>query len=339
MKRYNPTEIEPKWQKIWADDRRYEAKDFDERQKFYISCMFPYPSAAGMHTGHSMEHAIVDGTARFQRAHGKNVLNPVGWDSFGLPAENYAIKTGKAPAISTQENIAGFRNQLTRMGASIDWSREIDTSDPSYYKWTQWIFTQLFERGLAYQKEANQWWCDIDKTVLANEQVINGKCWRHDGPNDPPVTKKKIKQWFFKITDYADQLLEEIPALNWPDKIKTAQENWIGRSEGAEIIFPINGQDAEITVFSTRPDTLFGATFLVLAPEHPLVRQLANDDTRETVDAYIDAAIKKSEIERQSEGKEKTGVFTGSHAINPANGERYRFGLPTMYWAVMVLVL
>ncbi len=322
MKRYNPSELEPKWQQTWAADSRYHAPDTSDKPKYYVTGMFPYPSGAGMHTGHFFEHSIVDGVARFRRALGYNVMYPMGFDNFGLPAENYAIKTGVSPQQATADNIANFKNQLTRVGASIDWDREVQTSDPSYYKWTQWIFTQLYERGLAYQKEASQWWCDIDKTVLANEQVVNGKCWRHDGPNDPPVTKKKIKQWFFKITDYADQLLEEIPALNWPDKIKTAQENWIGRSEGAEIIFPINGQDAEITVFSTRPDTLFGASFLVLAPEHPLAWQLANDDTRETVDAYIDAAIKKSEIERQSEGKEKTGVFTGSHATNPATGEK-----------------
>lgn len=322
MKRYNPSEIEPKWQQIWASEDRYRAPDQSDKPKYYVTGMFPYPSGAGMHTGHFMEHSIVDGVARFRRALGYNVVYPMGWDSFGLPAENYAIKTGKKPQVTTEENIASFKNQLKRVGASIDWSREINTADPSYYKWTQWIFTQLFARGLAYQKEANQWWCDIDKTVLANEQVVNGKCWRHDGPNDPPVTKKNIKQWFFKITEYADQLLEEIPALNWPSKIKTAQENWIGRSQGAEIQFQVEGSDRDIAVFSTRPDTLFGATFLVLAPEHPLARELANDDTREAVKAYIDDAIKKSEIERQSEGKEKTGVFTGSHAINPASGEK-----------------
>ena len=322
MKRYNPSEIEPKWQQIWASEDRYHAPDQSDKPKYYVTGMFPYPSGAGMHTGHFMEHSIVDTVARFRRALGYNVVYPMGWDSFGLPAENYAIKTGKKPQVTTEENIASFKNQLKRVGASIDWSREVNTADPSYYKWTQWIFTQLFARGLAYQKEANQWWCDIDKTVLANEQVVNGKCWRHDGPNDPPVTKKNIKQWFFKITEYADQLLEEIPALNWPSKIKTAQENWIGRSQGAEIQFQVEGSDRDIAVFSTRPDTLFGATFLVLAPEHPLARELANDDTREAVKAYIDDAIKKSEIERQSEGKEKTGVFTGSHAINPASGEK-----------------
>jgi leucyl-tRNA synthetase len=318
MKRYNPTELEPRWQTTWADDQRYVAPDSSDKPKYYVTGMFPYPSGAGMHTGHFFEHSIVDAEARFRRALGYNVVYPMGWDSFGLPAENYAIKTGKAPADTTKENIANFKNQLTRVGASIDWTREINTTDPAYYKWTQWIFTQLYERGLAYQKEANQWWCPVDKTVLANEQVEGGKCWRCGNE----VIKKSMKQWFFKITDYADALLEEIPALNWPDKIKTAQENWIGRSEGAEIEFQVDGRDDVLTVFSTRPDTLFGATFLVIAPEHPLARELVNDDTTLAVNAYIDEAIKKSEIERQSEGKEKTGIFTGSHAINPANGEK-----------------
>ena len=318
MKRYNPIEIEPKWQQIWADDDRYKAVDLADTPKYYVTGMFPYPSGAGMHAGHFMEHSIVDGVARFRRALGYNVLYPMGWDSFGLPAENYAIKTGKTPQETTATNIANFKNQLTRVGASIDWSREVNTADPEYYKWTQWIFTQLYARDLAYQKEAMQWWCPKDKTVLANEQVVNGRCWRCDSI----VVKKPMKQWFFKITDYADELLGEIPALDWPEKIKTAQTNWIGRSEGAEIEFEVDGRDDTITVFSTRPDTLFGATFLVIAPEHPLARRLVNDNTRELVENYIDTAIKRSEIERSAEGKEKTGVFTGSHAINPANGEK-----------------
>lgn len=318
MRRYNPTEIEPKWQQTWANDARYEAKDFDDKQKFYVTGMFPYPSGAGMHTGHFFEHSIVDAVARFRRALGHNVVYPMGWDSFGLPAENYAIKTGTAPAIVTKQNIANFKNQLTRVGASIDWSREINTTDPEYYKWTQWVFTQMFERGLAYQKESLQWWCPVDKTVLANEQVEGGKCWRCGSE----VAKKSMNQWFFKITDYADQLLEEIPDLNWPEKIKTAQTNWIGRSQGAEIDFAVEGRNELITVFSTRPDTLFGATFLVLAPEHTFAKSLATDEMRESVEAYIGDAVKKSEIERQSEGKEKSGVWTGSYAINPVNGEK-----------------
>ena len=316
MQRYNPSSLEPKWQKTWADDNRYVAEDFSEQQKFYVSCMFPYPSGAGMHVGHVMEHAVVDAIARFQRAHGKNVMNPMGWDAFGLPAENYAIKTGTAPAVVTKENIANFKNQLTRIGASIDWSREVNTSDPEYYKWTQWVFTQLFERGLAYQKESLQWWCPVDKTVLANEQVEAGKCWRCGSE----VEKKSMKQWFFKITDYADALLEEIPDLDWPQKIKTAQENWIGRSEGAEVEFQAGHET--ITVFTTRPDTIFGATFMVLAPEHPLVAKLTTDEMKESVEQYVKEAVKKSEIERQSEGKEKTGVWTGGYATNPATGDK-----------------
>lgn len=318
MIRYNPAAIEPKWQEKWASDRRYAAPDKSDKPKYYVTGMFPYPSGAGMHTGHFFEHSIVDAVARFRRSLGYNVMYPMGWDSFGLPAENYAIKTGRPPTETTRENIANFKNQLRRVGSSIDWDREVNTADPEYYKWTQWVFTQLFERGLAYQKEANQWWCPVDKTVLANEQVEGGKCWRCG--ND--VVKKAMKQWFFKITDYADALLDEIPGLDWPDKIKTAQTNWIGRSKGAEVVFELDGHDDTVTVFTTRPDTLFGATFLVLAPEHPLVAQLTTDETRESVNAYVKEAIKKSEIERQSEGKEKTGVFTGSYAVNPVNGDK-----------------
>lgn len=316
MKRYNPSEIEPKWQQIWREDNRYNAIDSSDKPKYYVTGMFPYPSGAGMHAGHFFEHSIVDGVARFRRALGYNVMYPMGWDSFGLPAENYAIKTGNAPAVTTLENIANFKNQLERVGASIDWSREINTTDPEYYKWTQWIFTKLFERDLAYQKESLQWWCPVDKTVLANEQVEGGKCWRCG----TEVVKKSMNQWFFKITNYADALLEEIPSLDWPEKIKIAQKNWIGKSEGAEIKFQLVDSENEITVFSTRPDTLFGATFLVLAPEHPFARQLATDEMRESVETYVSSAVKKSEIERASEGKDKTGVWTGSYATNPANG-------------------
>jgi leucyl-tRNA synthetase len=318
MKRYNPSDIEPKWQALWDEQKTFVADDNSPKQKFYISAMFPYPSGAGMHTGHAFEHAIVDAIARFQRAHGKNVLNPMGWDTFGLPAENYAIKTGTAPAEVTKVNIANFKNQLQRLGASIDWSREINTTDPEYYRWTQWIFTKFFERGLAYQKDSLQWWCPVDKTVLANEQVEGGKCWRCG----TEVIKKPMNQWFFKITDYADALLNEIPDLDWPAKIKTAQTNWIGKSIGAEIEFATEDGKSVVTVFSTRPDTLFGATFLVLAPEHSLAKQLATDEFKQNVEEYIADAIKKSEIERMSDNKDKTGVFTGSYAINPASGEK-----------------
>lgn len=318
MKRFNPNELEVKWQQKWQDERRYEAVKDDSKPKTYVSGMFPYPSGSGLHAGHAFSYTIVDTIARFYRTHGHNVLNPMGWDTFGLPAENYAIKTGTAPAKVTAENIANFKKQFKRMGVSIDWSREINTSDPEYYRWTQWVFTEFFKRDLAYQKESMQWWCPVDKTVLANEQVEGGKCWRCGNE----VEKKSMKQWFFKITNYADSLLEEIPALDWPEKIKTAQTNWIGKSEGAEIQFKLDGSDELITVFSTRPDTLFGATFLVLAPEHKLVSQLTNDDTKSAVETYVKDSIKKSEIERAAEGKEKTGVFTGSYAINPVNGEK-----------------
>lgn len=318
MTRYTPIDIEPKWQKKWADDHRYAAPDTSDKPKYYVTGMFPYPSGAGMHTGHFFEHAIVDAVARFRRALGYNVMYPMGWDSFGLPAENYAIKTGKPPAETTATNIENFKNQLRRVGSSIDWNREVNTADPEYYKWTQWVFTKLFERGLAYQNEANQWWCPKDKTVLANEQVVNGRCWRCDSL----VVKKSMKQWFFKITAYADALLDEIPDLDWPDKIKLAQTNWIGRSKGAEVEFAIDQPTDVVTVFTTRPDTLFGATFLVLAPEHPLVEQLTTEEQRPDVEAYVGEAIKRSEIERMSEGKEKTGVFTGGYAVNPLTHEK-----------------
>lgn len=318
MKRYNPSEIEPRWQKIWEDQKVNEVVVDHNKQKVYVSGMFPYPSGAGMHTGHAFSYSIVDAIARFHRQHGRNVLNPMGWDTFGLPAENYAIKTGTAPAVVTAENTANFKKQFKRMGVSIDWSREINTSDPEYYRWTQWVFTKLFEKGLAYQKESLQWWCPVDKTVLANEQVEGGHCWRCG----TEVEKKSMKQWFFRITNYADALLDEISDLDWPQKIKTAQTNWIGKSEGAEIEFIVADTDDIITVFSTRPDTIFGATFLVIAPEHPLAKQLATHEFSELVNEYIISAVKKSEIERMNETREKTGVFSGSFAINPATGEK-----------------
>jgi len=277
--------------------------------------MFPYPSGAGLHVGHVRNYSITDAIARFQRQNGQNTLTTIGWDGFGLPAENYAINTGTPPAVSTTQNIANFKSQLSRLGMSYDWSRELNTTDPSYYKWTQYLFTKLFEQGLAYQKESLQWWCPHDKTVLANEQVENGRCWRcgHE------VVKKNLKQWFFKITEYADALLDGIDDLDWPEKIKTMQRNWIGRSKGASIKFQVESSKGEITVFTTRPDTIFGATFLVLAPEHEFIAKITTSEQKAEVDAYIKAAQKKSEIERQ-ENKEKTGVFTGAYALNPATG-------------------
>jgi leucyl-tRNA synthetase len=317
MRRYIPKEIEPKWQQQWADSKLYEVTEKPGVSKRYVTAMFPYPSGAGLHVGHVRNYSITDAIARFQRQNGQNTLSTIGWDGFGLPAENYAIKTGTPPAVSTAQNIQNFKGQLQRLGMSYDWSRELNTTDPSYYKWTQWLFLQFFKQGLAYQKESLQWWCPHDKTVLANEQVEAGRCWRcgHE------VIKKSMKQWFFKITDYADALLEGIDDLDWPEKIKTMQRNWIGKSKGAEVSFAIDGLSDKITVFTTRVDTLYGVTFLVLAPEHPLLEQVTIPERSAAVQAYKNTAVKKSEIQRQ-ENKEKTGEFTGSYAINPVTGQK-----------------
>ena len=351
MDRYNPLEVEKKWQKIWEETEAFKAPEIPQTsataatavkntktdsktavknneteasvrpalpQKMYVAEMFPYPSGAGLHVGHVRNFTIVDVLARFYEQQRLNVLRPFGYDTFGLPAENYAIKTGISPQAATATNIANFRKQLKKLGYAIDWSREINTSSPEYYRWTQWCFLQLYKAGLAYQKESYQWWCPVDQTVLANEQVENGHCWRCGAE----VEKKKMKQWFFKITAYADELLAGLDELDWPDKIKTMQRNWIGRSEGAEVEFAVaDHDDTKIKVFTTRVDTIFGATFLVLAPEHPLVEQLVTDETRPQVEAYVKETLRKSEIERQ-ENKEKTGVFTGSYAYNPATGAK-----------------
>ncbi|MBR3270198.1 leucine--tRNA ligase [Candidatus Saccharibacteria bacterium] len=316
MDRYEPLKIEEKWQKIWEETEAFSAKEIDGMPKMMLAEMFPYPSGAGLHVGHVRNFTIVDVLTRFYRQQGLNVLRPFGYDTFGLPAENYAIKTGTAPQEITKVNIDNFRKQAKKLGFAIDWSREVNTSDPEYYKWTQWCFLQLYKKGLAYQKESYQWWCPEDQTVLANEQVENGKCWRcgHE------VEKKKMKQWFFKITEYADELLDEIDNLEWPEKIKTMQKNWIGRSAGAEIDFKAdNGKN--ITVFTTRPDTIKGATFIVLAPEYQGLDFIVTDDCKDAVMKYKADALKKSEVERQ-ENKEKTGVFTGSYAVNPATKEK-----------------
>ena len=342
MDRYKPLEIEAKWQERWEEEKPYHAEIKKDQPKMFLAEMFPYPSAVGLHVGHVRNFTIVDVLTRFYAQQGFNVMRPFGYDTFGLPAENYAIKTGTAPQEVTATNIANFRKQAKRLGYAIDWDREINTSDPEYYKWTQWCFLQLFKKGLAYRKESYQWWCPVDQTVLANEQVESGKCWRcgHE------VEKKKMKQWFFKITEYADELLDEIDALDWPEKIKTMQKNWIGRSVGAEIDFKLVAESQEtalnaagdslsnskpskrvqasgqkITVFTTRPDTIYGATFLVVAPDYPGLDYIVSDDAHEAVMAYRTEALKKSEVERQ-ENKEKTGVFTGSFAINPATKEQ-----------------
>ena len=318
MKRYNPTEIEKKWQDKWEADGTYVTDLSDTtRPKYYSLSMLPGITGAGIHIGHGRTFQFADIKARLKRQQGYNTYHPIGWDSFGLPVENYAIKVGKTPRVAHDEAKVHFKEQLKRLGFSYDWTKEISTADPEYYKWTQWIFTQLYKHDLAYQKEQPQWWCETDNTVLANEQVEGGKCWRCGNP----VTKRNLKQWFFRITAYADEILEATDDLDWTEMVKTMQKNWIGRSVGAEVEFAVSGQDATITVFTTRPDTLFGASYVALAPEHSLVSQLVNADTRPKVEAYVQAAQQKSDVERQ-ENKDKTGVFTGSYAINPVNGQK-----------------
>ncbi len=320
MNRFNPAEIEPKWQQIWDETQVYRADLKSDKPKYIAMSMFNYPSGAGIHIGHAMNYTISDVMARYKRQQGFESYHPVGWDSFGLPAENYAIKTGISPQESMAKIIPSYHTQYKAMGWSNDWSKEISTHDPMYYKWTQWIFSQMYKHDLAYQDSRMQWWCTKCQTVLSNEQVIDGKCWRHEGADDPLVEKKEVKQWFFKITEYADALLEATDALDWSDVVKTAQKNWIGRSVGAEVTFAVSGSQEKVTVFTTRPDTLFGATFLVIAPEHELVTALTTSDQQQAVVSYVKTSLKKTEIERQSEGKDKTGVFTGSCAINPMNG-------------------
>jgi leucyl-tRNA synthetase len=318
MRRYNPKQVEPKWQKIWEDRGIYKAVQDSKKPKKYVLEYFPYPSGATMHVGHVRNYTIGDVLARFNRMQQKTVLHPMGWDAFGLPAENYAIKTGINPRQAIDKNTAKFKQQLMQMGFSYDWSREIDSTDPRYYKWTQWFFLLLYERGLAYQQESLQWWCPVDKTVLANEQVEAGKCWRCGSD----VEKKSLNQWFFKITEYADRLLDDLDNLDWSDAIKTMQRNWIGRSFGAEVLFQIENSDEAVTVYTTRPDTLYGATFLVIAPEHPLVDKLTIDEQKASVHAYRKQAETRSDIERQETKRKKTGVFSGSYAINPINQQK-----------------
>lgn len=321
MKRYNPKEIEPKWQAWWDEKQTYRA-NLDTKKKKYIGMsMFNYPSGAGIHIGHAMNYTISDVMARFKRQQGYESYHPVGWDAFGLPAENYAIKTGVSPQASMATIIPSYHKQYKAMGWSNDWSKEIATHEPRYYKWTQWIFSEMYRNGLVYQDARMQWWCTKCQTVLSNEQVIDGKCWRHESADDPEVNKKEVKQWFFKITDYADELLEATDGLDWTETVKTAQKNWIGKSKGAEIDFAVDGSDEKITVFTTRPDTIFGASFLVLAPEHELIAGLTTGEQKEAVEAYVKASTKKTEVERQA-SKEKTGVFTGAYVINPANNEK-----------------
>ncbi len=317
--RYDPAEIEPRWQKVWEDSHAFHAKNpgdpgFDPDQpKYYVLDMFPYPSGAGLHVGHPIGYVGSDIVARRKRMEGFNVLHPMGYDAFGLPAEQYAITSGVHPAESTGKNIETFRRQLKALGLSYDWEREFATCEPSYYKWTQWIFARLYDRGLAYQAEVPVWWCEELKTVLANEEVIQGRSER----GGFPCVRRPLSQWMLKITEYADRLLDDLEALDWPESVKTMQREWIGRSEGADVTFSIEGLDASLTVFTTRPDTLWGATFMVVAPEHPLLEQITTESDREGVQAYVEDASRKSDLERTDLAKEKTGVFTGRYAINP----------------------
>ncbi len=319
--RYNPKDIEPKWQQIWDEQQIYKADLRSDKPKYLAMSMFNYPSGAGIHIGHAMNYTISDVKARFKRQLGHESYHPIGWDAFGLPAENYAIKAGVSPQQSMATIIPSYHTQYKAMGWSNDWSKEIATHTPEYYKWTQWIFLKMYEQGLAYQDARMQWWCTKCQTVLANEQIIDGKCWRHDAADDPIVEQKEVKQWFFKITEYADELLDSIDDLDWTESVKLAQKNWIGRSIGAEVAFAVDGTDEKITVFTTRVDTLFGATFLVLAPEHELVETLTAADQKDAVQAYVKQTQKKTEVERQA-SKEKTGVFTGAYAINPMTGNQ-----------------
>lgn len=320
MKRYNPKDIEPKWQKIWDESGTYTADLASKKPKYIAMSMFNYPSGAGIHIGHAMNYTISDVKARFKRQQGFESYHPVGWDAFGLPAENYAIKTGVSPQESMATIIPDYHKQYKAMGWSNDWEKEIATHLPEYYKWTQWIFSEMYRNGLAYQDSRMQWWCELDNSVLANEQVIDGKCWRHDGPDDPLVQKKEVKQWFFKITDYADELLDAIDDLDWTPSVKLAQKNWIGKSTGAEVSYKIKDSDKSITVFTVAHDTMYGTTFMVLAPEHDLVNLVTTPEQKNKVDEYIKATEKKSEVERQAD-KSKTGVFTGGYAINPLTGK------------------
>ncbi|MFQ5811853.1 MAG: leucine--tRNA ligase [Anaerolineae bacterium] len=315
--RYIPQEIESKWQKQWEGDRLYYVTERGNRPKFYNLVMYPYPSG-DLHMGHCRNYVIGDVVARYKTMQGYNVLNPMGWDAFGLPAENAAIKQGIHPRTWTERCIVRMKDQQRKMGICYDWSREISSHDPNYYRWNQWFFVKMYERGLAYKAKSPVNWCPSCKTILANEQVINGRCWRCDSV----VTKREFEQWFLKITTYADELLKDIKELDrWPERVRVMQANWIGRSEGADVVFKSEQRD-DIVVFTTRPDTLWGATFMVLAPEHPLVDKLTTPERRKEVEAYKQQAARQSEIERLAVDKEKTGLFIGAYAINPVNGER-----------------
>ena len=316
-KKYDHLTIEPKWQQYWDENKTFKVQVDPKKPKYYILDMFPYPSGDGLHVGHPLGYTATDILSRYKRMQGFNVLHPMGWDAFGLPAEQYAVDTGTHPTKTTKKNVKRFKSQIKSLGFSYDWDREINTTDPKYYKWTQWIFLQLYKRGLAYQDEVPVNWCQKLGTVLANEEVIDGKSER----GGHPVIRKPMRQWVLRITKYADSLLAGLDDVDWPESVKNLQRNWIGRSEGSNVVFEIPTIGETISVFTTRPDTLFGATYMVLAPEHPLVKKLTNDKAQETVNNYVISAAGKSDLDRGELNKEKTGVFIGAHAINPLNKE------------------
>src|SRR5450756_1404143 len=322
MREYDFHSIEPKWQDIWEAEKAYRTEENSVKPKLFCLDYFPYPSGDGLHVGHCRNYIPTDVISRFYRMKGFNVLHPMGWDAFGLPAENEAIRLKKNPREITIKNTTNFKRQLKLIGTSYDWEREINSSDPEYYRWTQWFFLLLYKRGLAYEKESEQWWCPSCRTVLANEQAKDGKCWRCG----TPVEKKKLKQWFFRITDYADRLADDLDTVDWPERIKIMQRNWIGKSVGAEVVFDIvsasDGSKHPVTVFTTRLDTIMGATFLVLAPEHPLIHEIVASTQHAEIDTYVAASKTKTEIDRMTTDREKTGVFTGAYAVNPFSGEK-----------------
>ena len=316
---YNHKSIENKWQNYWSENQTFKSEDIStNKPKYYVLDMFPYPSGAGLHVGHALGYVATDIVARYKRMKGFNVLHPMGWDAFGLPAEQYAIKTGTHPKETTHQNVSNFKKQINSLGFSYDWSREINTTDPNYYKWTQWIFMQLYNKGLAYEQEVAVNWCPELKAVLANEEVVNGK----SDIGGHPVVRLPMRQWILKITEYAESLLDGLDDLDWPENIKELQKNWIGKSEGVELGFDIDGHNNTINVYTTRPDTLFGASYMVLAPEHTLIHSIVTDEQRSKVEAYIEETKKKSDFDRTEVNKDKTGVFTGSYAINPFSKEK-----------------
>ena len=316
---YNHKVIEPKWQKYWSENETFKTGTDSEKPKYYVLDMFPYPSGSGLHVGHALGYVATDIVARYKRMKGFNVLHPMGWDAFGLPAEQYAIKTGTHPKITTAENISNFKRQINQLGFSYDWSKEINTTDPNYYKWTQWIFLQLYNKGLAYEEEVAVNWCPELRTVLANEEVVDGK----SEIGGHPVIRTPMKQWILRITKYAESLLDGLDDLDWPENIKELQKNWIGRSEGVEVSFSVDGfPNEKIEVYTTRPDTLFGATYMVLAPEHTLAKKIVTKEQSSKLEQYIEETQKKSDFDRTEVNKDKTGIFTGSYAINPFSGEK-----------------